>query len=148
MLQFVTIGKLRPDSAPLRSIFQVYLARIARYTPAGELNFRDEAALFEWSGRQPASQAPWFVLLDPKGKLLTSEQFAEHWGRWRDAGRRQIVMAIGPADGWSAQARERAGFLLSLGPMTLPHELAAVVAAEQVYRVLTILAGHPYHSGH
>ena len=148
MLQLVTIGKNRPDGAPLRSTFQLYLTRIARYTPAGELTFRDEAAFFDWAARQPASMAPWLVLLDPKGKLLSSEQFAESWGRWRDAGRRQIAIAIGPADGWSAQARERAGFLLSLGLMTLPHELAAVVAAEQVYRALTILAGHPYHNGH
>jgi len=55
---------------------------------------------------------------------------------------------VGPADGWSAEARNRAQLLLSLGAMTLPHELARVVLAEQVYRACTILAGHPYHSGH
>ena len=148
MFFLLTIGKVRQRHHPLRRAFLDYLLRIVHYVPTQEIAFRDEQAFQAWLGRQPASQAPWLVLLDPKGKLLTSEQFAEHWGRWRDAGRRQIVMAIGPADGWSAQARERAGFLLSLGPMTLPHELAAVVAAEQVYRVLTILAGHPYHSGH
>ena len=59
-----------------------------------------------------------------------------------------IVLAIGPADGWSAPARARASLLLSFGPITLPHELARVVLAEQLYRALTILAGHPYHSGH
>jgi 23S rRNA (pseudouridine1915-N3)-methyltransferase len=58
------------------------------------------------------------------------------------------VLAIGPADGWSAEARQRADLLLSLGRMTLPHQLARVVLAEQVYRAFTILAGHPYHSGH
>jgi 23S rRNA (pseudouridine1915-N3)-methyltransferase len=57
-------------------------------------------------------------------------------------------MAIGPADGWSDTARQRADLLLSLGRITLPHQLARVVLAEQVYRAFTILAGHPYHSGH
>jgi len=59
-----------------------------------------------------------------------------------------VLFAVGPADGWSAEARNRAQLLLSLGAMTLPHELARVVLAEQVYRACTILAGHPYHSGH
>ncbi len=58
------------------------------------------------------------------------------------------MLAIGPADGWSTAARARAGLLLSFGAITLPHELARVVLAEQIYRALTILAGHPYHSGH
>lgn len=58
------------------------------------------------------------------------------------------VLAIGPADGWSPEARVRADLVVSFGPMTLPHSLARVVLAEQVYRALTILAGHPYHSGH
>ena len=58
-----------------------------------------------------------------------------------------LVLGIGPADGWSA-ALKRADLSLAFGRITLPHELAAVVAAEQIYRALTILAGHPYHTGH
>jgi 23S rRNA (pseudouridine1915-N3)-methyltransferase len=57
-------------------------------------------------------------------------------------------MAIGPADGWSEAARRKGSLVFSLGKVTLPHQLAKVVMAEQVYRGLTILAGHPYHSGH
>jgi 23S rRNA (pseudouridine1915-N3)-methyltransferase len=57
-----------------------------------------------------------------------------------------IVFAIGPASGWSD--RPQAQTVLSLGPMTLPHELARLVLAEQLYRAFTILAGHPYHIGH
>jgi 23S rRNA (pseudouridine1915-N3)-methyltransferase len=57
-----------------------------------------------------------------------------------------IVFAIGPASGWSE--RRLAQTVLSLGPMTLPHELARLVLAEQIYRAFTILAGHPYHIGH
>jgi 23S rRNA (pseudouridine1915-N3)-methyltransferase len=59
-----------------------------------------------------------------------------------------MVFAIGPADGWSVNARDQANLLLSFGRITLPHQLARVVLAEQVYRAFTILAGHPYHSGH
>jgi 23S rRNA (pseudouridine1915-N3)-methyltransferase len=69
-------------------------------------------------------------------------------GGLRDSGVQTVVFAIGPADGWSAEARRRASLVLSLGPMTLPHELARALVAEQIYRALTILAGHPYHCGH
>ncbi len=69
-------------------------------------------------------------------------------GRLRDNGTQTLVLAIGPADGWSDGARARASLLLSFGAITLPHELARAVLAEQIYRALTILAGHPYHCGH
>ncbi len=59
-----------------------------------------------------------------------------------------IVFAIGPASGWSDGARKSAQTMLSLGPMTLPHEMARLVVAEQLYRAFTIVAGHPYHTGH
>ena len=88
------------------------------------------------------------VLLDSRGKAVSSEALAERLRTLRDGGTQQIVFAIGPADGWSESARKRTHWLLSLGLMTLPHELALVVLAEQLYRAQTILAGHPYHSGH
>jgi 23S rRNA (pseudouridine1915-N3)-methyltransferase len=69
-------------------------------------------------------------------------------GKRRDDGAQHLVFAIGPADGWSDAARERAQLLLSLGPMTMAHSLARLVLAEQIYRATTILSGHPYHSGH
>jgi 23S rRNA (pseudouridine1915-N3)-methyltransferase len=65
-----------------------------------------------------------------------------------ERGTQELVLAIGPADGWSATARSRAQTTLSLGKMTLPHELARVVVAEQLYRAFTILNHHPYHGGH
>lgn len=107
-----------------------------------------ESALFEALDREQARTPTHLVLLDARGKLLSSEAFAAHLGRLRDTGTQRILLAIGPADGWSPAALARADLLLSLGPMTLPHELARVVLAEQIYRALTILAGHPYHTGH
>ena len=88
------------------------------------------------------------ILLDSRGRSFSSEQFAAWLRRQRDQATQRLVFAIGPADGWSEAARTRAGLLLSLGAMTLPHELAAVVLAEQIYRAFTILEGHPYHLGH
>jgi len=88
------------------------------------------------------------VLCDQRGKSYSSEQFAAWIGARRDAGAGQIVLAIGPADGWSAQMLQKADLQLSLGAMTLPHALARLVLAEQIYRAATILGGHPYHRGH
>lgn len=87
------------------------------------------------------------VMLDGRGAQFSSEAFAEWLRRQRDEGRQNIVFALGPADGWSSVDLSRAGLLLSLGPMTLPHELARLVMSEQIYRAFTILAGHPYHHG-
>ena len=83
--------------------------------------------------------------MDSRGKSQSSEDFARWLAKSRDAGQQTMVFAIGPPDGWSDDARRQAQTLLSLGPMTLPHELARVVLAEQLYRAFTILAGHPYH---
>jgi 23S rRNA (pseudouridine1915-N3)-methyltransferase len=91
---------------------------------------------------------PYLILLDSRGKQLSSEDLAALLGRHRDSATQNLVFAIGPADGWSSETRARANLLLSFGPITLPHELARIVLAEQLYRALTILAGHPYHSGH
>ena len=59
-----------------------------------------------------------------------------------------LIFAIGPPNGWSEAATRQAQTMLSLGRMTLPHELARLVLAEQLYRAFTILSGHPYHTGH
>lgn len=125
-----------------------YIQRSTRFAPAEAVQFESEAALLASSERQPGRPAALLVLLDPRGKLLTSEEFAGYLGKQRDEGAQRMILAIGPADGWTDAARARAHLLFSLGRVTLPHELARAVLAEQIYRALTILAGHPYHSGH
>ena len=97
---------------------------------------------------QPGRPAASLILFDSPGELLTSAGFAESLGRLRDGGAQRLLLGIGPASGWSPAARSQATRILSFGRITLPHELARVVLAEQVYRALTILAGHPYHCGH
>jgi 23S rRNA (pseudouridine1915-N3)-methyltransferase len=148
ILTAISPARSRPRSTPAETLAADYLARAARYIPCTTQLHDSESALLTWLDRQSARTAPALILLDSKGKQLSSEEFAAHLGRLRDAGTQSLVLAIGPPDGWSAAARARAGLILSFGPITLPHELARVVLAEQLYRALTILAGHPYHSGH
>jgi 23S rRNA (pseudouridine1915-N3)-methyltransferase len=140
-------GRAR-KSSPFDAIADDYLGRIAHYCPVEALRFADEPGLFDWIGRQHARSGVYTVLLDSAGAGLSSRQFATRIGALRDQGRQHLLFAIGPADGWVAATPARADLLLSLGPMTLPHALARILLAEQVYRALTILAGHPYHSGH
>jgi len=87
------------------------------------------------------------ICLDPAGKALSSEDFAEMLGKLRDGGAQGAAFLIGGPDGLGPAALEKADLSLSLGPMTLPHGLARIVLAEQLYRAKTILAGHPYHRG-
>lgn len=85
------------------------------------------------------------VLLDERGRQLSSEEFAVLLGKWRDEGVREARFLIGAADGHGAVAREQADLLLAFGAMTWPHLLARALLAEQLWRATSILAGHPYH---
>ena len=139
----------RPNSKDeADKLTSVYLERCSPFARCRAEAFRTEEAFLDWlkklDGRTPAVA----VLLDSRGKQMSSETFAAWLGTRRDDGAQQIVFAIGPASGWSDEARKRADLLLSLGQMTLAHALARLVMAEQLYRAFTILTGHPYHSGH
>jgi 23S rRNA (pseudouridine1915-N3)-methyltransferase len=147
-LAAVSPTRARPKSDAAAALAADYLARAARYLPCEAQTYPSESALLSWLDRQSTRTAPILILLDSRGKQLSSEEFAAHLGRLRDAGTQSLILAIGPADGWSPAARARASLILSLGAITLPHELARAVLAEQIYRALTILANHPYHSGH
>jgi 23S rRNA (pseudouridine1915-N3)-methyltransferase len=122
-----------------------YLERLRVYVEAEARVFKSNEALFEWAERLKARTAPVIVLMDERGKQFSSKALSDWLRRLRDEGQQRLVFAVGPADGWSSAERASAALLLSLGPMTLPHELARVVVSEQLYRAFTILAGHPYH---
>ena len=142
------IGPKPSAKDTFEALSAMYLDRCSIFARCHTESFRTEEALFEWLDRQQRRAAAIKVLLDSRGKQMSSEAFAEWLGRQRDNGAQQIVFAIGPADGWSEDARKRAALLLSLGNLTLAHALARLVLAEQIYRAFTILTGHPYHSGH
>jgi len=128
--------------------------KIAR-SPEAELVARYEKRL-QWpvkltelpetGGRIPEPQTPCkTVLLDERGKNLTSEELASIMGGWRDDGMREARFVLGAADGHNKQKRTEADLLLAFGKATWPHLMARAMLMEQLYRATTILAGHPYH---
>jgi 23S rRNA (pseudouridine1915-N3)-methyltransferase len=147
-LTLAHIGARSSSKVQFDALAAVYLERCSPFAQCKAESFRSEEALLEWLDRQQGRTAVIPVLLDSRGKQMTSEAFAAWLGTRRDEGAQHIVFAIGPASGWSEAARKRATLLLSLGPMTLAHALARLVVAEQIYRAFTILSGHPYHGGH
>jgi len=137
----------RPHSQlPYEAEVAHYLKLTSRWWPAQSRAFASENAFLE--DLAGARQRSAVILCDQRGKAIDSEAFAAWIGQRRDGGVAQLVVGIGPADGWSPQMFKRADLGLAFGTMTLPHALARLVLAEQVYRAATILAGHPYHLGH
>ena len=144
-LRIAWIGKTK--EAAIASLTAEYVNRISRYVPTESSELPNEAALLK-SLQKQSRTAPVLVLLDSRGRQLTSEELAEFLRHHQDRGTQELVFAIGPADGWSEAALNTANAKISLGKMTLAHELARVVLLEQIYRGWTILKGHPYHCGH
>ena len=128
------------------SLTTEYVQRIARYASIETRELGSEASLFKDVGS--SKTAPVLVLLDSRGKQMSSEEFAEFLDKHQQRGTQHLWFAVGGADGFSEEARKAAATQLSLGKMTLPHELARVILLEQLYRAFTILKGHPYHTGH
>ena len=148
-IRVVWIGKTKETA--IQRLTDEYLKRISLFAQVEGISVRDELALLEMCGRSAKPKAgttSTLVLMDSKGKELSSEQFARFLGDYQDRNPLPVIFAIGGADGFSDQTRSAAQQVFSLGRMTLAHELARVVLLEQVYRAFTILKGHPYHSGH
>jgi 23S rRNA (pseudouridine1915-N3)-methyltransferase len=140
--------RLWRSSEPSRQLLDDYLARASRTLPVSFEEFRSETSFWAWVDKRRGRSPAFLVLCDGQGKSFNSEGLASELERVRERGVQHLVIAIGPADGWTEEARRRADLLLSFGKLTLPHELAAVLAAEQIYRATTIWSGHPYHGGH
>lgn len=85
------------------------------------------------------------ILLDERGKALSSRQLADQIGLWRDEGCREAVFCIGGADGHDRTELPQPDLMLAFGPAVFPHKLVRVMLAEQLYRAASILAGTPYH---
>ena len=140
------IGRSRDPA--INSLSADYLQRIARYIPVEPAELSGETALLKMTEKSRGRTAPHLVLLDSRGRQLTSEELAELLQQKQDSGLQSLIFAIGPADGFSDGARRQANSVVSLGKMTLAHDLARLVLLEQLYRAFTILKGHPYHTGH
>lgn len=121
------------------SVEQVVLPEAGKGDPAYQQRTESERIL---AALKPGERV---VVLDERGKHLTSPQFAERIGNWRDQGVRQIAFVIGGAYGMTDEVRQRADLMLALSAMTFPHQLVRVLFAEQLYRAAAILQGSPYH---
>lgn len=139
-IHLILLGKTR--RAELRALLEDYFARIRRFAEVEVQEIREDspAALRKVKLDGPAT----VVLLDAAGKQFTSQQFARWLGNERDRGAREIVFLCGGAEGFPESLRRAATMKLSLSTLTMPHEFARVVLAEQIYRAFAILSGHPY----
>ncbi|MEZ2132152.1 MULTISPECIES: 23S rRNA (pseudouridine(1915)-N(3))-methyltransferase RlmH [unclassified Sinorhizobium] len=153
------VGRLK--AGPEKELAARYLDRFAKAGPAVGLELsrvaevaesrasstetrkREEAAMLQ----KALPEGTVLVLLDERGKALDSEAFALLLGTYRDQGKRDLMIAIGGADGLDPLLYEKAEATICLGKMTWPHQLVRILIAEQLYRAVTILSGHPYHRG-
>jgi 23S rRNA (pseudouridine1915-N3)-methyltransferase len=151
------VGRLK--SGPEKDLAARYLDRFAKAGPAIGLEFsrivevaesrasssdtrkREEAGMLEKS----LPEGSLLLLLDERGRALDSPAFASLLGSFRDMGKRDLMIAIGGADGLDPSLHGRADAVVCLGKMTWPHQLVRILIAEQLYRAVTILSGHPYH---
>jgi 23S rRNA (pseudouridine1915-N3)-methyltransferase len=145
-LHIAWIGKTR--SSAIQSLTAEYLKRLSRYAACDAMELTSEEALLKQMEKMAGRTTPVLVLLDSRGKQLASEEIANFLEYHRSRDTQDLLFAVGPADGWTDSTRGKAAQVLSLGKITLPHELARVVLLEQLYRGFTILQGHPYHGGH
>jgi 23S rRNA (pseudouridine1915-N3)-methyltransferase len=142
------VGKTK--ELAIAGLTEEYLKRISRYVAVEGKSVRDEEALVALCGRDSRGRSAraTLVLLDSRGREYTSEQLARFLGDYQERNPLPLVFAVGGADGFSDTTKSAAQHTISLGKMTLAHELARVVLLEQIYRAFTILKGHPYHCGH
>jgi 23S rRNA (pseudouridine1915-N3)-methyltransferase len=146
-IRIAWIGKTKEPA--IRALTAEYLKRISRYAQVDGVELRDESTLLAMCGRGSSKAGKsTLVLMDSCGKQFSSEELARFFGEYQDRNPLPLIFAVGPADGFGEAARSAAQHTISLGKMTLAHELARVVLLEQVYRAFTILKRHPYHSGH
>jgi 23S rRNA (pseudouridine1915-N3)-methyltransferase len=156
-LLIAAIGRLK--QGPERELLAHYLSRAETLgrklglSPVAAIEAPESKASSAASRREAEAGAlllkvpPGYKLLclDPAGDQLSSEAYARALAKLRDGGAPGAAFLIGGADGLGPKALSKADRVLSLGPMTLPHGLARIVLAEQIYRAMTIISGHPYH---
>ncbi|WP_187428023.1 Ribosomal RNA large subunit methyltransferase H [Roseobacter fucihabitans] len=152
-VHIIAVGRLR--AGPQKDLIDDYLKRFDRtgralsLGPAQVVEVDDRKA----SGmgaeaellRRAVPEGAINVVLDERGRVETSPEFAKRIGAWRDAGSRDLALIIGGADGLAPALRAEADFKLSFGKMVWPHMLVRVMLAEQLYRAASILSGGPYH---
>jgi len=155
-IAILTIGRLKAGAE--RELFERYFDRAVKAGRRLGLSF----ALHEFpEGRAGSAEArkdeeagallaksprdAVVLVLDERGTTLGSTAFAERLRAWRDGGKSEVAIVIGRPDGLGQGISDRAALRLAFGAMTWPHQLVRIMLAEQLYRAVTILSGHPYH---
>ena len=151
------VGRMR--AGPEKELADRYFERFSKSGPAIGLEFSGLAETPESRAQSAAERkreeadrlkqhlaaGAALILLDERGKNLSSEDFANRIAALRDGGRRAMVIAIGGPDGHDPSLRDAADLVLSFGAQTWPHQMVRIMLGEQLYRAATILSGHPYH---
>src|SRR5271156_3097154 len=139
-IRLIMLGKTRREED--RALVNDYVQRIQHYA---EIEISEQRAPGPAALRKlKIGPAATVVLPDAAGKQFTSQQFARWLGDLRDRGTREVAFWCGDAEGFPAELRSSAKQRISLSTLTMPHEFARVLLAEQIYRAFAILAGHPY----
>ena len=136
------VGRLR--AGPEKILIDDYLTRFDRTGRGLGLGPARVVEVEDKKGGGMAAEAL-ICVLDERGKVEKSPDFAARLGGWRDAGRSDLAFVIGGADGIDAALRQSADHALSFGKMVWPHMLVRVMLSEQLYRAASILSGGPYH---
>jgi len=158
-VRLLLIGVGRLKAGPERELFDRYFKRLADLARTTGFSGVDLREIEEGRARRPEDRqseearsilaalpkGAKLALLDERGAALSSAQWASEIGKARDGGAPAYALVVGGPDGLDPALREKADRVLSFGAMTWPHQLARVMAAEQLYRSVSILAGHPYH---
>jgi 23S rRNA (pseudouridine1915-N3)-methyltransferase len=156
-LRIAAVGRLK--AGPERELLDRYLERVNAIGRGLNLAPLDAVEVSESSARRPADRMKeeavalkkWSItggrriVLDARGKSLSSEDFAKRLVALRENGAPAALFLIGGADGLAEEVRKDADFVLAFGAATFSHQLVRILLAEQIYRALTILSGHPYH---
>jgi 23S rRNA (pseudouridine1915-N3)-methyltransferase len=159
-LTLLAVGRLK--SGPERELVDRYRQRIEGMgralgmagldiveLPESRARRDDDRRAEEASALLERAGSSVLVVFDERGKSPSSEALAERVRQWRDDGRAGIACVIGGPDGLDPSVRQRADLVVSFGALTMPHQIVRALVAEQLYRALTIIAGHPYHrAGH
>jgi len=156
MVRLLAVGRMK--AGPERELFERYWTRATpmakqlgfgtldmvelRESQAQNADQRKAAEATELLAKVPDGAA--LIALDERGKAITTPQISSKLETFKDSGR-QVALIIGGPDGLDGSIRQRADLVISFGAMTMPHQLVRVLAAEQLYRAMTVLSGHPYH---
>jgi 23S rRNA (pseudouridine1915-N3)-methyltransferase len=156
-LRIAAVGRLK--AGPERELLDRYIERVNAAGRAVSLAPLDAVEVSESQAKRPADRmaeeakslkklaitGARRIVLDARGKNLTSEDFAKYLAALREKGAPAALFLIGGADGLAEDIRKDADLILAFGAATFPHQLVRILLAEQIYRAVTILSGHPYH---